>query len=425
VNPSACHTAAPASSSVHLAGSPAEIGGLWGRLNRAPITHDLEAFFLKPARGLGLSEADLVRQAERFVTIAAEIAPHWLSEAAAIAAAAGVGADLYVAFMAGVYRNLFRHPECTSYAVSAERTGDGAILFHKNRDNVDKAQSAFVLSQGVKGTNRFIATSDASVLACMMMVNDKGLAGSADYPGGITPAKAPARYRGLMNPLLLRHIAERAEDCASALALIEECVGRGDYAGGEVNETHWLFVDRSGEILEVSNNTRHVVSRRHRGKVYFSRLDDSPAACRLREADRPVDFGLFHGVSRDPSICLASSIAGMTVEIDAERPELLTCAWVALPAHSVSFPLLMGQQGTPRCLADGEAYRLGQAAGERRALWEGIENGIHASKSLLRDCVRQRGTAPGGAPQATESIEGWAEAQAEMILGVLHALQGS
>ena len=42
----------------------------------------------------------------------------------------------------------------------------------------------------------------------------------------------------------------------------------------------------------------------------FSRLDGSAAAKTLRQAKEPIDFHRFHNTSRDPSICLASSIAG-------------------------------------------------------------------------------------------------------------------
>ncbi|HUT94514.1 MAG TPA: hypothetical protein VMY37_33960, partial [Thermoguttaceae bacterium] len=135
-------------------------------------------------------------------------------------------------------------------------------------------------------------------------------------------------------------------------------VAKGWYSGGKVGGTHWLFVDREGTILEVWNNPRHVVSKAHTQKAYFSRLNKSTAARRLREAQRPIGFHLFHNVSRDRSICYRSSIAGMTVEIDPTHPELFTCAWISLPANSVSFPLLMGQTSTPVCLLDGEAYSL-------------------------------------------------------------------
>ncbi len=393
---------------------------MWGCINREAIHSDMEAFFLKPAREAGLSPQMLIEGAKRYVEIVAQMAGHWLDEAAAIAEAAGVDERLYLAFGGGVYRNLFLHPECTSYAVQSVSTLDHAIYFHKNRDNVDKAQCAFVMESRVPGVNRFMANSDASVAACMMMVNEKGLAGSADYPGGLVPAAAPPRYRGMMNAQLLRHIAERADDCASALEIIQDVVSHGYYAGGDVNATHWLFVDRRGTILEVSNNAEQVLYRHPTEKVYFSRLTDSSAAQELIKAQEPINFAKFHRVSRDPSICLDTSISGMTVEIDRDHPESLTSAWFALPAGSIAFPLFMGQRATPRCLLDGSAYRLGKGSGDRRPLWEAVEGGLHASQMHLKRSLLL--AAQADAPDInTHALDQWSQSQSAMLLGILEA----
>jgi hypothetical protein len=422
MNPVAMKSAELETAMIHLAGTPTEIGEIWGHINRESIHHDMHAFFLKPAREAGLSEQTLIERAKRYVDIVEKTAVHWLDESAAIASSAGVDANLYLSFVAGIYRNLFLQPECTSYAVQSAATHDHAIFFHKTRDNVDKAQCAFVMNSQVPGINRFIATSDASVAACMMMVNEKGLAGSADYPGGLTPVASPPRHRGMMNAQLLRHIAERAEDCASALEIVREFVDREYYAGGNVNTTHWLFVDRTGTILEISNNTREVLAQRHTDKVYFSRLRESSAAQRLLEVKHPIDFALFHGVSRNPAICLNTSISGMTVEIDREHPDLFSCAWISVPARSVSFPLFMGQKGTPSCLLDGSAYQLGKTTGDHSLLWERIEGGVYASQNHLKRSVmttefRHSFQEPGNA------IEQWSQAQSAMLLSVLQALK--
>jgi len=189
-----------------------------------------------------------------------------------------------------------------------------------------------------------------------------------------------------------------------------------------VNGQHWLFVDREGVILEVSSNSRHVVSKIHSQKVYFSRLDGSAAAKRLREASDPVNFHLFHNVSRDPSICFGSSISGMTVEIDPTHPELLTCAWIMLPARAVSYPLLMGQTKTPACLLNGEAYSLGTKIKGKTRLWEVIEQNAHASKELLKDKVAA-GVSADKPEREAQVLEQWAQRQAEMLVELLQTLQ--
>ncbi len=415
---------------VRLGGTPQEVGRTWGEINKQSITRAVDEYYLKKAAEAGIDKATLIERAKVFVNIAKQIAPHWLEEARAIAKAAGVGEQLYISYIANSPRSLYLH-ECTSYAVSRAHAKEGAILFHKNRDNVRRDQAAYILESSVKDVNKYISICNASAILCSMMVNDKGLAGSADYPAHLTrkndpnalvPEPAEPRFRGMMNSSTLRYIAERAATCSEALDILERFAKKGYLAGGKVNGTHWLFVDRQGVILEVSSNARQVVSKLHSRKVYFSRLDGSSAAKRLSQMDRPIDFHLFHNVSRDPSICLGSSISGMTVEIDPTHPDVLTCAWITLPASSVAFPLMMGQSKTPLCLLDGEAYSLGTKTKGRTQLWEVIERNVHADKMLLNDKVAAD-LSTDKPRLAAESLNGWAQRQAEMLVEILRALQ--
>ena len=221
-----------------------------------------------------------------------------------------------------------------------------------------------------------------------------------------------------------------------------------------MNGNHWLFVDRAGTILEVSNNTRvrglptpHPESvfqptRRQRGRQTTAR------------ADGPIDFALFHGVARDPSICLKSSISGMTVEIDPDHPELLTCAWVSLPVHAGSFPLLMGQAKTPEWLLSGKAYLLGKRTKGERQSWENLERTAHGSKEQLKERVLAsvandsgdlRSVVPAGsetrsgrrsggvrdprqrdgAGRAADMLERWSQEQSGMLVYRLQALESA
>ena len=379
-----------APTAVSLSGTPAEVGETWGTVNRQAIRLDVERHLAK-AKKENLSESTLIERAQTFVEIVKRIAPHWIEESRAIARAAGIDSDLYLSFLANRPRGIGFH-ECTSYAVSRKFTQDNAILFHKTRDNTGCDQAAYVLTSSVKGVNKFIAVWNASAINCSMMVNDKGLAGAADYPAHLTrkndpsallPEPAEPRYRGMMGGHFLRYVAERASSCAEALDIIKDFVEKGYYAGGDVNGQHWLFVDREGVILEISSNSRHVVSKIHSQKVYFSRLDGSAAAKQLYEAERPIDFHLFHNISRDPSILFGSSISGMTVEISAEHPDILTCAWLSLPAKSLSFPIFMGGQTTPRCLVNGDLYKVGKTLDTERSRWESLERRGHADKQRL------------------------------------------
>ena len=258
-----------------------------------------------------------------------------------------------------------------------------------------------------------------------MMVNEKGLAGSGDYPADkknesstLKLKPAEPKYRGLMGGTILRHIAERASSCAEALAIIEDFVAKGYYAGGDVNGNHWLFVDRKGVILEVCNNSRHVVWKVHTQKAYFSRYNKRAPARRLREAEA-VDFHLFHSVSRVRPILTGQSISGMTVEIDPARPEVFTCAWISLPARAVSFPLLMGQSRTPACLVDGRAYALGKKSLPQRPRWEVMERSMHAEKEQLKKEISARLASDNPEQTCVERLEQWSGAQAAMLIEAL------
>ena len=377
-------------SGVALCGSPAAIGMAWGQINGAAIRADIEASYLEPARAKGVPQAALIERGQPFVEICREVAPHWLDEAGAIAAAADVDPALYTAYIGCVYRNLWAGEECTSYAVSPEYTEDHVLLFHKNRDNRAKPQAAGVIASNIEGVNRFITVTDASVLACMMMVNEKGLAGSADT-GGLGPGTP--KYRGMMNTFVLRHIAERAGDCGEALSIIREFVDKGYYAGGGGTGTHWLFMDASGAILEVSNNADEVVATTHDEHVYFSARADTPAAAILRNATQSIGFHTFHNVSRDASICFDSTISGMTVEISCVHPELLTCAWLTFPAKSVAFPVFMGCTHTPLALINGEVYELAKGIHDAKDTWKPSSAIVTRTRSCsnrgVRRCLRK------------------------------------
>jgi hypothetical protein len=240
------------------------------------------------------------------------------------------------------------------------------------------------------------------------------LAGSADT-GGL-PVKRAA-HRGWMNTFLLRHIAERAANCQEALRIIEQFVTEGYYAGGGKTGTHWLFVDASGQRLEVSNNSDEVEHAYHTQKAYFSARREN-AAQLLQRAEAPIDFAAFHNVSRDPSMCFASSIAGMSVEIDRRRPDMLTYAWISLPAGGLSFPLYMGGAATPRALLNGEVFTLSNEIPCGRVVCERIEAAAFGDQELLKERVLTL-LAAGQERSAQDLLDRWARACTDRHLAVL------
>ena len=190
----------------------------------------------------------------------------------------------------------------------------------------------------------------------------------------------------MMNTFILRYIAEKASSCADALAIVQMFVDNGYYAGGDVGGTHWLFVDKTGNILEVENDTATVTYAYHNSdKVYFSLYADSNAANTLRNAAQPIDFHMFHNVSRDPSII--DSISGLTVEISQTNPAYLTTAWITLPAKGLAFPLFMGGNKTPLPLVNGQVDSLFSTIDGATAEWETIENGLYSESGTLQSQI--------------------------------------
>jgi hypothetical protein len=177
-------------------------------------------------------------------------------------------------------------------------------------------------------------------------------------------------------------------------------------------------VDAQGRILEVSNNSKRVEHEWHdNARVYFS-AGRGPAVQRLRDAPAPVDFATFHNVSRDPSTCFPSSVSGMSVHIDRDRPAVLTRVWISMPARSLSFPLLMGGSATPLPLFDGSADAAGRGTGDSATAWERIEGLAFQHLALVEKEVRALLDA-GADAEARQTIDEWVLATAQAHLAII------
>lgn len=391
---------------VTLTGPPTYLGRLWGEINGADIRAHIAEFFAVAREEHGLSDTVLRDRAQAYEAMVQNLAPHWHEEACAVAEAAGVDAGLYNAFLAGRYRGLLFHEECTSYAAVGGATADGRPLFHKNRDNRMRRQ-AFYRKEMFGPTGQtclpYIAVGDTSDTGVMMMVNAAGLAGSADM-GGSDPRP---HYRGLMNPYGLRLIAEQATNCAQALGLVAEMTARGQYAGGSI-ATRWTFADRHGRavvalnthdelLLEVDTTAGIVQSSPREGLAEFF----ADRRGRLTPAD-------FNTASRLPGVCAQENCSSLTVLIDPERPDLYTCAWAALGrAQDAPYvPLYMGATATPRAYLDGTVYGWSEQGltpaeiAARETAWEAIRLRAEARGDLTEAAgsVAQDGERDGGRP---------------------------
>ncbi|HUS79734.1 MAG TPA: hypothetical protein VM283_00615, partial [Armatimonadota bacterium] len=318
-------TASRADGMVLLAGTPEQIGRAWGEANAATIREHF-ASFMGRCEEKGVDPPELLRRCARATSLANDLAPHWRVESDAVAEAAAVPDDLYFAYHLAKYRDLvFWDAECSSYAASGSASATGDAAFHKSRDNTAREQAGYVKRQELAGdvVHAFVSIGDTSDTGVMMMVNERGLCASAD-----TGAPDPTPFReGLMNPWGLRYLAERAEDCHQALRILQEWTDQRFYAGAN-RATNWMLADARGNVLRVVNFSDHLEAEliadgfllnveREGLREFMQGRTGRLCASLLREA------------SRLPSVSMASTISSLTVDMNAQRPEL-SIAWASL-----------------------------------------------------------------------------------------------
>jgi len=402
---------------ITMCGTPEQLGLAWGTINAARIREHFAAF-LERSTDRGVDEAELLTRCSRAVGLAEELAPHWRVESHAAAEAAGVPADLYFAYHLAKYRDLvFWDVECTSYAATGSATRTGAAAFHKSRDNTTREQAGYTKHQELTGdaVHAFVSIGDTSDTGVMMMVNDAGLCASAD-----TGAPDPNPFhQGLMNPWGLRYLAEYADDCHQALAILQEWVDERIYAGSG-RATNWMLADAAGNVLRVVNFSDHLepeliddgflLNYERTGLREF--MGDRtgvlcPAA--LREA------------SRLPSVSMQSTISSLTVDINPARPEL-SVAWVSLgqPARAPYVPVSLLAETTPRALVDGSLYTL---ASERETPVECLCQAEAEFVEMADDAITRAGTLldRGDRPAAAAGVEAMSAACTAKAVEVLTA----
>lgn len=367
--------AGPPVREVTLKGAPAEVGRQWALVNGAAIKKDVAVLLGQKA----LEERDLLKRARQYSESVDQRAPHWVAEVKAIAETVGFSADVLKAYFGAKYRDV-NLLDCFTYMFTPDQTADGKTLFHKNRDNRYRPQSAYLKRMVTKDdkTYKYLAIGDTSDLGVMMMVNEQGLAGAAD----VGPPDAKPVWKGWMNPDILRVIAERAADCGEALKIVQEFTDRKLYAGGK-NSTVYLFADRHGRGLRVVSYSDHLTYDFHDEGMLLSALPkagwvvrkEAAARSELDAYRRPVDVAFMNRVSRVGDVSAPSNIASMTVEIPKVRPDLFTCAWISLghARNAVYVPIFFGADATPLPLVDGSLSELNQSLQGKKDLPKTID----------------------------------------------------
>ncbi len=384
---------------IGLSGSPTEVGRAFGQANAADIRAEVGKFF-----GDGSRRDAQLRATERYRELVERLAPHWLEEAAALAAAAGVGAEEYVAYQAAKYRGINRG-DCFTYFAGPVHTVGGDTLFHKNRDNRNRPQAAYVKHVGISGRRvfRFAATGDTSDMGTMMGVNEKGLACAAD-----TGARDPnPRFRGMMNPDTMRLILEQAGDVDQALEMLKQQNADNVYAGGKI-ATNWMFADARGRGLRVVQFHASLDVTPDRNGLHVMRDNDQRGKLVMKELSElmgKISAKTMNRLSRTSPVLHKTNISGMTAEIPSERPDLFTCAhFTAFHAgRTVYVPVYLGATASPAPLLDGTIYRLSTSKadgfGSDAAAFEAELN-----DRRLREEVRARSVLAKGDEEAARRI---------------------
>jgi hypothetical protein len=378
--------AVPPTQTVALSGSPREVGLSFGGANAEDIAGAVQAFLSGE-----FSRDELLRSTERYRELVAEYAPHWLEEAAGIAAAAGVKAEDYLAYQGAKYRRI-NLPECFSYYAAPRHAKRGVGLFHKNRDNANRPQCAYV--KELTGVYRFAATADTTDLGCMMAVNERGLCCAADvgYPD------PNPRFRGMMNPDIMRLLLEQCAGVDEAVVRLRELNAAGVYAGAAIG-TNWLLADATGQGAQVCHyHDRIEVSTSDEGFLVM-RPDErgQRVLSAFREATPGITPTLVNRLSREAPILVPGNISAMTASVSALRPDLFTRVEFAVhnAGRVVYVPLYLGATATPKPLVDGTIYRLAEAkqvpSAELEAFEADLPDQYRRLELAARDALSKRG----------------------------------
>lgn len=372
---------------IALTGSPKETGEKYGALNSAQIKADW-ACFLAKCRSVGLTADDLAARSRTYEKILADVAPAWLEEAHAIASSAQINPGAFLA-LNSLADHLTPVEKCTSWLAVGKVCG-GRNLLHQNLDWAWNTQNVYI--RHITGANKYLGAADVSNFGTAYFLNEKGLAGGANCGG---PHDDQGNEVGIDDFKTLRLLAERADNCEEALAVLQDIVARGIFQGhgtGNKSGSIFLFVDQNkGLVVEMSAhrlehqwvkegyavraNTFH--SNLVSGRTMSEQTGFPPWRQRRVEAllneKKTITAEIMNAISRDiqpeaggrptEMVCNKSTISGLTAEISAEMPGMLSCGWFACghTRNVVYLPILIGGDGVSAEVVRGELWLKAKA----------------------------------------------------------------
>lgn len=233
-------------------GTPEEIGKAYGNINKEKILTQYN-LWLRASLEAGMTEKDLLKRSEKYLSIARKIAPWWIEEASAIAKTIGVSPEMFNAYTALRYLGTGfisdTQEECTTILAVGKATKTGESILHKNRDGTQNPQSIYIKEMNYKNQKlyRFIGAGDVADIGVTNFLNEKGLAGAMNA-GEPFPDPSP---EGLPTPSILLLIAQKAANVDEAKDILFSILKRKGWYSNGYNGSIWFFVDKEkGLIVE-------------------------------------------------------------------------------------------------------------------------------------------------------------------------------
>ena len=389
----------PSEEMICLDGSPRQVGRAFGRVNARSAAADVKRFYRSLRTEEKIPVQRVMKEGKCYLRLVRRYAPHWLNEARALAQAAGVDAERYIIYQGAKYRGINRG-ECFTYYSAPNVNAGKVTLFHKNRDNRARPQCAYVKGVRVAGRRiyRFMANADTMDMGTMMALNEKGLAVAADTGG---PDPHP-RWRGMMNPEVMRVILERAADVDEGLEILREFHRDKTYAGGKI-ATNWMLADHRGKGLRVHQTHERLVLKRSARDFMVMRDADARGRLVKRVLSRnrgKITWGLLNQLSRRRPVLQDTNVSAFTAVIPDRQIDLFGWANFAVSNAGTTLyvPLYMGVTATPRVLVDGTLFALSNkqpygrdlfAKSEKRKVdMEQLEEDMDADRACMEQAAR-------------------------------------
>lgn len=384
-------------------GTPEEIGLSYGKLNKDKILKQYNSW-LEASKKSGLTEEDLIKRSQKYLSIARELAPWWIEETNAMAEAIGVLPELFNAYQALRYLGTGfvadTQEECTTILAVGKATLTGDPILHKNRDGTQNPQSIYIKEMNYKNEKlyRFIGAGDVADIGVTNFLNEKGLAGAMNAG---EPFPNPSSD-GLPTPSILLLIAQKAANVDEAKDILFSILKtRGWYSNG-YNGSIWFFADREkGLIVE---NTADKIAFQYVHDDFEVRANDyilldrdaavgklgreRPGGLVRREAaiqrlkiktgsltpeyiiEVARDIGLTADTSNwtdddysgyyFPNICRKQTISGFTSVIRQDYTDILSYASImnGHPNNVYSVPIYISSEGTLLPQVNGEVSEM-------------------------------------------------------------------